>query len=173
MSNVLTPINDISSQTFDELFSRYQKLDTDCLLIYIFDKVESSALVHLANQMHITGTEGWNNCETEAEQRALLKNSIKLHKYSGTKYALLMILQVLGIDGEVYEWFDYGGEPYYFKLSIDTDKAYDEEFESKLFALINNNKNVRSKLEKLLVHLVRYFEINMASAVITCEELIV
>ena len=54
MNNILTPINDISSVTFDELFARYQSLDTECLLIYLFDKVEESALVHLAEQFHIT-----------------------------------------------------------------------------------------------------------------------
>ena len=53
MSNKLSPINDLSSMTFDELFARYQELDTECLLIYLFDKVEESALVHHAEQFHI------------------------------------------------------------------------------------------------------------------------
>ena len=69
MNNTLTPINDISSVTFDELFARYQSLDTECLLIYLFDKVEESALVHLAEQFHITGTEGWTYCQTTEEKR--------------------------------------------------------------------------------------------------------
>lgn len=49
----LSPIKDLSSQTFDDLFSRFQNLDTECLLVYLFDKVEESALIHLAEQFHM------------------------------------------------------------------------------------------------------------------------
>ena len=41
----LSPINDLSAMVFDELFSRFQSLDTECLLIYLFDKVEESAWI--------------------------------------------------------------------------------------------------------------------------------
>ena len=76
----LSPINDLSSKTYDELFSRFQNLDTECLLIYLFDKVEETALVHLAEQFHITGNEGWSNCTNIAEKRDLIKNSLN-HPY--------------------------------------------------------------------------------------------
>lgn len=46
----ITPLNDLSSQVFDELFSRFQNLDTDALLVYLIDSVNESALVHLAEQ---------------------------------------------------------------------------------------------------------------------------
>ena len=54
----LFPVADTSCIALDELFSRFQELDTKCLLIYLFDKVEESALIHLAEQFHITGYEG-------------------------------------------------------------------------------------------------------------------
>ena len=38
--NEITPLNDISSKVFDELFSRFQSLDTDALLVYLIDSVE-------------------------------------------------------------------------------------------------------------------------------------
>ena len=174
MNNILTPINDISSVTFDELFARYQSLDTECLLIYLFDKVEESALVRLAEQFHITGTEGWTYCQTTEEKRKLIKNSLNLHKYRGTKFALKRALNILGIETEVYEWFEYGGRPYYFKISIDMEnRAFDDPFEQLLLDTIFANKNVRSKMETLIVHLLQVVNAKFASAVITSEEVLV
>jgi phage tail P2-like protein len=172
--NNLSPINDLSSKTYDELFSRFQDLDLDCLLVYVFDTVNSSALVHLAEQFHITGNEGWLNCANESERRELLKNSIKLHKFRGTKYALIRVLNILGLNGTVQEWFDYGGEPYHFKIGIDmNNKAFDSETESSLIELIEANKNVRSKLEKMTVNLISTEEQIFASYCTTSEEVTV
>ena len=174
MNKILTPINDISSQTFDELFARYQELDTECLLIYLFDKTEESALVHLAEQFHITGNEGWTYCKTTEEKRNLLKNSLNLHKYRGTKFALKRALNILGIESDVYEWFQYNGTPYYFKVSVEMqNRAFDDDFEKILLDTIFANKNVRSKMETLIVHLLQVVNAKFASAVITSEEVLV
>lgn len=172
--NNLSPINDLSSKTFDELFSRFQNLDTECLLIYLFDKVEESALVHLAEQFHITGNEGWTNCSTISEKRELIKNSLNLHRFRGTKFSLLRVLEILGLNGHLEEWFEYGGKPYHFKISIDmNNKAFDETTEKSLLDLITANKNVRSKLEVLIVNIINTTTQIYASYAITSEELTV
>ena len=77
MSKTLSPINDTSSRAFDDLFARFQELDLECLLIYLFDKVEESALIHLAEQFHITGNEGWAYCQTTEEKRELNDTEIR------------------------------------------------------------------------------------------------
>ncbi len=173
MSN-LSPINDLSSITFDELFARFQKLDMRCILTNLFDEVDESALVHLAEQFHITGNEGWLSCQTEQERRELLKNSLKLHKFRGTKYALVRVLSILGLNGIVQEWFEYGGKPYHFKISIEmNNRAFDFETENSLLELINANKNVRSKLETLTVDLISTTIQRYTTACVTSEEITV
>ena len=102
----LSPVKDLSAMTFDELFSRFQSLDTECILVYLFDKVEESALIHLAEQFHITGNEGWANCTTIEEKRDLMKNSLNLHRYRGTRFSLLRVLEILGLNGQLQEWFE-------------------------------------------------------------------
>ena len=174
MNKNLSPVNDISSRTFDDLFSRFQDLDTECLLIYLFDKVEESALVHLAEQFHITGNEGWAGCTTVEEKRDLIKNSLNLHRYRGTKYSLVRVLEILGLNGKVSEWFEYGGRPYYFRISIDMNKkGFDENTEQSLLDLITANKNVRSKLENLIIYLINTAEQNYTSYATTSEEVTV
>lgn len=170
----LSPINDLSSQTFDELFSRFQNLDTECLLVYLFDKVEESALIHLAEQFHITGNEGWLNCTTIKEKRELIKNSLYLHRFRGTKFALKRVLEILGLNGNVQEWFEYNGKPYHFRVSVDmNNKGFDVQTEQSLLDLIIENKNVRSKLESLIIYLISSAEQRYFCCAVTSEELTV
>ena len=65
---------------------------------------------------HITGNEGWLQALSETEKRSLIKSSIKMHRYKGTKYAIEEIFKTLNIVGNVEEWFNYGGKPIFFKL---------------------------------------------------------
>lgn len=174
MNNNLSPLNDISMQAFDDLFSRFQNLDTECILVYLIDKVEESSLIHLAEQFHITGNEGWLNCTTTQEKRELLKNSLKLHRYRGTKFALTRVLEILGLEGHLEEWFEYGGSPYYFKIYIDLEKkSFASQSEKLLLDLIMSNKNVRSKLENLIMNIINSANSLYASYCISSEEIIV
>jgi len=146
----ITPLNDISSKVFDELFARFQSLDTNVLLVYLIDSIDASALVHLADQFHIMGNEGWLQAKTEAEKRELIKNAIELHRYKGTKYALIKVLNSLNINGEIEEWFEYDGDPYHFKINIFLQNyLYNESVFESLKKMIDEYKNVRSVLEEI------------------------
>ena len=149
--NSLAPINDINLKIFDEICEeRFKKLDLDVLLVTIIDNLPSDALPHLAEQYHITGNEGWLQALSETEKRNLIKSSIKMHRYKGTKYAIEEIFKTLNIVGNVEEWFNYGGKPYYFKVILQIfNRSINEETEEKLRALINEYKNERSWLEQI------------------------
>ena len=104
----LAPINDINLKIFDEICEeRFKKLDLDVLLVTIIDNLPSDALPHLAEQYHITGNEGWLQCRNDDEKRDLIKRSIEVHRYKGTKYALQKIFDMFGLEGKIKEWFDY------------------------------------------------------------------
>ena len=96
--NSLAPINDINLKIFDEICEeRFKKLDLDVLLVTIIDNLPSDALPHLAEQYHITGNEGWLQALSETEKRNLIKSSIKMHRYKGTKYAIEEIFKTLRV----------------------------------------------------------------------------
>ncbi len=150
--NEITPLNDISSKVFDELFSRLQDLDTDALLVYLIDTVDESALVHLAEQFHIMGNEGWLLTKTEVEKREIIKKAVELHRYKGTKYALVKVLNSFNINGEIQEWFEYEGNPYHFKVNIFLQNyAYNQKVFESLKKMIEEYKNVRSVLEEISI----------------------
>lgn len=173
MSN-LAPIDDINLKIFDEICEeRFSKINVDTVLTTIVDNVSSDVLPHLAEQYHIMGNEGWLHATTEQEKRALIKSAIKIHRYKGTKFALLEIFKTLNLAGSVSEWFEYGGNPYHFKVQFDMDRIFEENFEKEILDLINENKNVRSILETLVLHLYLKNRLHFTSAVITFEELTV
>ena len=151
--NNLAMINDINLKTFNEICEeRFSEIDIDCLLIIIIDNLPSGALPHLAEQYHITGNEGWLQCQSDSDKRALIKKALELHRYKGTKYALINVLKSLNINGDIKEWFEYGGNPYHFKINIFLQNyVYNQNVFENLKKMIEEYKNVRSVLEEISI----------------------
>lgn len=171
MNNNLSPINDETTRIFDEICAeQFEKLKLDVLNLSNVDILNEDVLPHLAEQYHITGNEGWIFCQTTEEKRTFIKNSIKLHATRGTKYAILKALELLNIDVNLLEWFEYNGKPYNFKVTLTTEETFPEELEIVILDLIKENKNVRSWLEALEVFLQRRCSVTLASCVISSEE---
>ena len=141
-------------QALGQLAARISDIDLSPLLVYLVDTVNASALPNLAEQLHILG-EGWQFARDDDERRRLLKRAIELHRYKGTRWAIQQVLETLALSGQISEWFQYGGQPYYFKINVDlSTRGIDEATFDALVALITEYKNVRSHLEQLSISLV-------------------
>jgi phage tail P2-like protein len=153
MSKSLAPINDINLKIFDEICEeRFGNIDLEAVLVSIIDNVPADALPHLAEQYHITGNEGWLQCRNDEEKKDLIKRSIEVHRYKGTKYALKKIFDMFGLEGHIKEWFETNGEPYTFTVDINfVSKGLDFDLIERLEDLINEYKNVRSHLASLSI----------------------
>lgn len=88
--------------------------------------------------------------ELDIEQkRRIIKNTLYLYSKAGTKDAVSqMIEQVFG-GGVMQEWFEYGGEPYHFK--VDTTAVLSQDINDKFTKLIKNVKNIRSHLDQIII----------------------
>jgi len=78
------------------IWEQYAQTDLSPLLVYLVDTVRDDLLVHLADQFHVMGIEGWNLAETPAQQRRLIKESIAMHRMKGTPRALYALVERLG-----------------------------------------------------------------------------
>ncbi|MBL0877907.1 phage tail protein I [Serratia ureilytica] len=83
-----------------QLTGRLQDLDLTPLLVYLIDLTEVSALPWLAEQLSLTGDNGWSLAESDSARRAMLKNAIELHRYKGTPWSVREVIRRLGF-GEV------------------------------------------------------------------------
>ena len=154
MSDILIPDSITSEETiiFNELFARFGEIDLIPMLVYLVDYVDASALPHLAWQFHVTDNEGWKLAITEAEKRRLIKNAIPAHKIKGKVKGVKFVLETLGFLVELQEWFEYGGDPYHFKIGLSlVDREYDSETFNNLINLIDEYKNVRSVLDEISI----------------------
>ncbi|PTU67978.1 phage tail protein I [Chromobacterium haemolyticum] len=141
-------------QTLGKLAARISDIDRSPVLVYLVDQVNASALPHLAEQLHLLG-EGWQLARDDDERRKLLKRAVELHRYKGTPWAIQQVLETLALSGQISEWFQYGGQPYHFKINVDlSTRGIDEASFDALVALITEYKNVRSHLELLSLSLV-------------------
>lgn len=82
-------------------------------------------------------------------KRKIIKNTLYLYSKAGTPEAVTqMISQVFG-GGVMAEWFEYGGEPYHFK--VDTSAILSEDINEKFAKLIRRVKNIRSHLDQIVI----------------------
>lgn len=144
--------------------ARISDIDLSPLLVYLVDTVNATALPHLAEQLHLLG-EGWQFARDDDERRRLLKRAVELHRYKGTRWAIQQVLETLALSGQISEWFEYGGQPYHFRINVDlATRGIDEATFDALVALITEYKNVRSYLELLSLSLVNRSQVPSIAA---------
>ena len=100
----------------------------------------------LAWQWHVDFYEPSMSIETK---RQLVRESIAWHRIKGTKAAVEKMTQTVFKGGVVTEWFEYGGEPYHFRIDVLNAPNMTEENRGRLLAVVNASKNTRSWLDEL------------------------
>ena len=130
-------------------FERVKSEIVNVLIYPRIDELSEEVLDILAYQFHI---EGYDLAIDITEKRNLIKKAIELHKYKGTKYALEKACEALNIKPIIKEWFEYNGQPYYFKVDLSlNNKQITPEIRDKLINFIDEYKNERSHLEELIL----------------------
>lgn len=86
-----------------------------------------------------------------AAKRQLIAGSLLLHRRRGTPWAVRTALEAaLHVPATVQQWFEYGGEPYFFRVRLELGGAeIDEAAQRNALQLILDYKNVRSWLDYL------------------------
>lgn len=95
----------------------------------------------------------WDPEYSVEEKRRTLKGSWRVHKTLGTKAAVETAIRAIYPLTTVEEWFEYGGEPYHFRLNIDiTSDSGDRARQRRVLERLNFYKSLRSHNDG-----VRYF----------------
>lgn len=170
MSKSLLPIN--ASQLLKDLESSSLKATSlEALNRYVTnpDLAPDNILPWLAWAVSV---DDWSDNWSLAVKKNVIKASINVHKKKGTIGALRSALEAFNYENiTVEEWFDYGGEPHFFRVFFDvTEPGFDVGILPQVQKVIDNTKNVRSHLESLKAFLSAEMGlINMGSAMISKE----
>lgn len=118
---------------------------SELILLYPrIDELPENLIDALAEQFHVD----FYDAEMSLQQkRTVVKNSIAWHRRKGTPSVVEEMVQTVFESAHVEEWFEYGGEPYHFRVTLITAPLTDKAVLERLVDAINKTKNVRSWLE--------------------------
>jgi len=143
--------DDVSAAALGEITARLlarRPEEIDRLRIYpVIDQLPERLLDILAHDFKV---DWWDPDYTLWEKRRTLKDSWRVHKMLGTKAAVETAIRAIYPKTEVQEWFEYGGEPYHFRLNIDlTDTFGDETRPWRVLERVNFYKSLRSHNDEI------------------------
>ncbi len=115
--------------------------------LYIFTNLESQPeeiVDLLASELR---TQYYKSDLPLNEKRQLVKNTLIWYMSAGTPKAVEELITVAFGEGKVEEWFEYGDDPFFFK--IETDTVMTQEINNFFTIMIQHVKNTRSHLRAI------------------------
>lgn len=116
------------------------------LLLPKLKELPDSILNELAYQFHVDFYREYFDHDTKVK---LIESSIATHKIKGTPYAVEKVCTDIFKSAKVVENWEYGGEPYHFKVSFIKEAITDVSKIDSLMEAISSTKNVRSWCDEI------------------------
>lgn len=134
----------LASVTATELVELYE--DNDILALYArIDDLDEPLLDILAYDFKV---DWWDYDYPVGIKRQLFKDSFKVHRKLGTRGSVFNALRGLYEKVNLEEWFEYGGEPYHFRVVFDITESDSNIPHDKIVQTTNITKSKRSVLEE-------------------------
>ncbi|GEM_PF-221745 len=110
------------------------------------DELPEKLLDVLAYDLHMD----WYDYDYPIDvKRELIKTSVRVHRKLGTVYAVETALGALHPKSEIEEWFDYGGEPFYFRIILDVSESRVQADSGKIIKTVKLYKRLTAHIEGL------------------------
>lgn len=144
-----------------QLKEAYDEADLLYDLVNI-DKLPEPLLDVIAYEKHV---DFYDNQLTMEQKRELIKSSISWHSKKGTRWAVERVVSIVYPNANVYEWFEYDGHKYRFKIEVDEPFIASKDMK-RLRELVEATKNKRSWLEYVAVKMqqTQYIELEAATS---------
>lgn len=134
----------------EELAARLPEID----LVRLYSRIDELPEELLDILAYDFKADWWEYNATLEEKRAVFKKIWFVHRHKGTKASVEEAVGALFPGAEVSEWFQYGGEPYHFRMNVPIREQQvrntTTNYKNQIFFLVNYFKNLRSVLETIL-----------------------
>jgi len=131
-----------------QLKEAYDEADLLYDLVNI-DKLPESLLDLIAYEKHV---DFYDHQLTILQKQELIKSSISWHRKKGTRWAVERVVSIVYPNANVYEWFEYDGHKYRFKIEVDEPFIASKDMK-RLRELVEATKNKRSWLEYIAIRM--------------------
>jgi phage tail P2-like protein len=130
-----------------ELEAIYEEIPS--ILFWPFIEQQTGTMLDILGwEMHVDVWQGWEGTLTDEKKIELINQSIAWHQKKGTKWAVETLVQTIFAKCYVTEWFEYGGNPFFFKIIL-KEQVTDLPKILRLIDAVMNVKNVRSWIESV------------------------
>lgn len=152
-------INALGRVIAEQLQATAQQIRQNIIYARI-DELDEQTLDILAYDLHV---DWYDYSYPIAVKRQTIKDSVKIHRRLGTKYAVETALGAVFPGTRVEEWFEFGGDPYTFRVIINaTENGVTAAQQAAVLERVKFYKNLRSHLgavrykmeQKTAVHVV-------------------
>ena len=124
------------------------------------DSLRDAELDELAWELNIQ----WYDATADlGVKRELIKNSDKVYRHLGTKWAVENVITTYFGEGYVQEWFEYGGEPGHFRV-LSTNPSLTQERLTEFINLLNKVKRASAKLDGIIINLASQMPLSVGVA---------
>ena len=114
-------------------------------LYYRIDELDETMLDILASDLHVD----WYDFDDDIEEkRATIASSVFVHRHMGTPAAIRRVIEDSFGEGDIEEWFDYGGEPHHFRVTTENVEKVNQNLE-KFLDMIRKAKRASAVLESV------------------------
>ncbi|HAV5499792.1 phage tail protein I [Acinetobacter baumannii] len=170
--NLLPPNTTPFEKRIVETTSKTTELNTNLSSLIRIDDAPADFLSILAWQFSV---DRWQDDWPDEIKRAQIKNSIKVHTYKGTNFALRSIVESFGYSLTVHEWWQESpkSEPGTFQITIDTNsKPLTEKTYKTLVELLNDAKPLTRELKSIEINVIAVNgDTNVAAAMYDGEDI--
>ena len=126
------------------LLNRFTQL---CYVYCSIDTAPNDVVDLLAKELR---TQYYSDALELDVKRGLVRNTLIWYMTAGTPAAVEELVGIVFGEGEVSEWFEYGGKPYWFKIK--TNAILTEDMNTFFSDMIRRVKNTRSHIEAIEIH---------------------
>lgn len=113
------------------------------------DELSEEELDALAWELNIVW---YDNSAPLGIKRELVKNSDQVYSHLGTKWAVESVIKTYFGEGYVEEWFEYGGEPGYFRIYSSNPSITSDKVDAFLH-ILEKVKRASAKLDGIFITL--------------------
>ena len=130
----------------EQFYALIRNAESASVLIDI-DNLPEAVLDILARDFRV---DWYDSNATPEQKRRQIRTAFDVHRHKGTRAAVETAVSAIAPGAVVEEWFEYGGEPYCFRISIETD-GHDLHVtaQRRLVRSVQYYKNARSRLESI------------------------
>ena len=122
------------------------------------DALEEDLLDILARDLHV---DWYEDTHPIAAKRQVIKDSVRVHKRLGTKYAVVTALGSVFPRTEVEEWYEYGGTHHRFRIILDMTNANAPADFYEILRAVRFYKRLTARLDEIIYQMSAIIEISV------------